>query len=205
MKNLSWSLNIVLLVAVAVLYYLHFSSPVGKSTVPTVSQASRDSVLSKASIAYVNIDSVLKKYDLYNEMKTTLEKKHSSLKATFDAKSTAFQKKAEKFQSDVQYGILSSKQAEEQQQLLGAEQQELVKMNDDFSQKLAEEEGMMMKQLYDSISSYLKRFNKGNYKFQYILGNSSNGGLLYADEKLEVTDTVVNGLNKIYQEKKGKK
>ena len=64
MKRLSLILNVVLIIAVAVLYVFHFSGP------KTVAQEERDntSVVAAAqtgNIVYINIDSVNKNYKKY--------------------------------------------------------------------------------------------------------------------------------------------
>jgi len=59
-KNASLILNIVLAIAVAVLYYLHFkgnSTDATPTAVPTESKGK--------AIVYVNVDSLLTKYDFF--------------------------------------------------------------------------------------------------------------------------------------------
>ena len=56
MKNISLILNAVLLVAVAVLFYLHFSAG-------APADVSAAGITGDVKIAYINSDSVLKQYD----------------------------------------------------------------------------------------------------------------------------------------------
>ncbi|MCK5102923.1 MAG: OmpH family outer membrane protein, partial [Cyclobacteriaceae bacterium] len=76
-NNLSIVLNVVLLIAVVVLYVLHFS---GKST----SEAKNELVNSQInpenfSIAYVNSDSLLKNYDFFKDLEKQLIAKRDKL------------------------------------------------------------------------------------------------------------------------------
>jgi len=61
-KNLSIVLNVILAVAVAVLYVLHFT---GTSGGAEVSEAAGSQTPSDLSIAYVNSDSLLSNYDYF--------------------------------------------------------------------------------------------------------------------------------------------
>jgi outer membrane protein len=73
MKNLSLGLNIVLLVAVGVLYYLHFSSKGsnGASSSPVS--------VGDLSIAYINSDSVLKHYEFLKDNQVVIEAKEKKM------------------------------------------------------------------------------------------------------------------------------
>jgi len=68
MKNISLILNGILIIAVGVLYFLHFS---GKKS----GSESTVSAPSDLKIAYIKSDSVLKHYDYFKEMRTVLEAK----------------------------------------------------------------------------------------------------------------------------------
>src|SRR5262245_16526284 len=71
MKNLSLVLNAILLVAVGVLYYLHFSA--GKPTGSSESSVTAGDL----KIAYINADTVLKYYEY---LKTTTVKVEEKIK-----------------------------------------------------------------------------------------------------------------------------
>ena len=75
MKNLSLILSSVLLVAVAVLYYLHFSSGSSRST------SSASVPVGELSIAYINSDSVLKNFDFLKDNMVVLEAKKKKMDA----------------------------------------------------------------------------------------------------------------------------
>jgi outer membrane protein len=77
MKNISIILNIVLLIAVAVLYYLHFSGN------KTVSATSDSNIPSDIRIAYVNSDSIAKHYDYLKETRNVMEAKTQRMDQDF--------------------------------------------------------------------------------------------------------------------------
>ena len=72
MKNISLALNVVLLVAVGVLYYLHFAKGESRtSNMPSTAQ--------QLGVAYINSDTVLKYYDYFKVNRDRLETKGKKL------------------------------------------------------------------------------------------------------------------------------
>jgi outer membrane protein len=53
--------------------------------------------------------------------------------------------------------------------------------------------------LYKQIRAYIEKYNKDN-KYEYVLGYSLGGGILFADKSLDVTQKIIEGLNKAYKE-----
>src|SRR5687767_12910855 len=98
MKNLSLILNIVLLVAVGVLYYLHFASPKGGSV---TGNTANDAVLSDLKIAYINSDTVLKYYDYLKVNKQQLEAKTEKLGQDFRNRAQGLQNEVNAYQRSV--------------------------------------------------------------------------------------------------------
>jgi outer membrane protein len=58
--------------------------------------------------------------------------------------------------------------------------------------------------LIDSVMNFLKRYND-KYKFDYILGFTKGGNILFANDTLDVTQDVIKELNSAYLEKHGGK
>jgi outer membrane protein len=79
MKNLSLILNIVLLVAVSVLFYLHFSG--GKKSSSSESGAS--GVPTDVRIAFINSDSVLKYYEYLKVNKDKMEERTKKMDSDY--------------------------------------------------------------------------------------------------------------------------
>lgn len=55
--------------------------------------------------------------------------------------------------------------------------------------------------LVDSVTAFLKRFNR-QYKFDYIMGYKSGGEILVTNDTLDITIPVLEALNKEYQQRK---
>jgi outer membrane protein len=194
MKNISLYLNIVLFIAVALLYIDRFSGDNG-----TPDNAAQNSSSATSDIVYINIDSLLNSYDLYNELKTGLIQEQQNLEANLNSKSKAYQRKAMEFQQKVDKRLVTQAQAEEMQQQLLNEQQSLLQLKDQLSMQLAEKEQDMNKRIFEQVTSYLKRYNKVG-KHKIILGNNMGTNVLEADNKLDITNSALKGLNQEYQD-----
>ncbi|MFN8257650.1 MAG: OmpH family outer membrane protein [Bacteroidales bacterium] len=193
MKNVSLYLNIVLIIAVALLYIDRFSG----NSEPSENKT-QVSGAGGAEIVYINIDSLLNSYDLYNELKTALIQEQQNLEANLNSKSKAYQRKAMEFQQKVEKRLVTQAQAEQMQAQLLNEQQSLMQLKDELSMQLAEREQNMNKQVFDKITSYLKKYNKDG-KHKIIVGNTVTT-VLEADPKLDITNIALKGLNQEYQD-----
>jgi outer membrane protein len=192
MKNVSLVLNIVLAIAVAVLYYLHFKSP--------SNNASKNSAIrANMKIAYVNTDSLLEHYDFYIKSKKEMQEQEEKNSTSLNNQAQALQREYEDAQARV--GSMTAAQAESVQASLQRKQQSLMQQKE----KLSEEFGASMQKMTDDLTnkmhSYLKEYNKSKH-YDYILGYQKGSGILYAESELEITDEVRKGMNEAYQ--KGK-
>lgn len=192
MKNASLILNIVLAFAVAVLYYLHFKGTPSQETtataVPTESKGK--------SIVYVNVDSLLTRYDFFKDTQKVLESKRFQLDNDLNTKGRNLQNKAAFFQQRAQ--TMTMDQARATEAALQKEQQELLQYRERAAQQLAVDEQKKNEELYNKIFEYLKKYNKQN-KYEFVLGYTKGGGILFADAPNDVTKKVLEGLNKEYK------
>ncbi|MCK4662930.1 MAG: OmpH family outer membrane protein [Bacteroidales bacterium] len=201
MKNISLIINAVLFVALGILYYLHFTSDTGtiKNEEPQhIFINENDTIPHSSRMAFVNLDSLLLNYRLSEDLNDNFLKRQERLKVEFATKAGNFEKEAQMFQEKLNRGgFLTQQRAEEEQQRLLMEQQKLQNLEYELSNKLVEEQQKMNLQLYDSITNLVKEYNN-NYGYEYILGVTQAGGLLYANQKYNITDTIVNLLNERY-------
>jgi len=194
MKNISLYLNIVLFIAVALLYIDRFSGNDEDN-----GQSAKLSAGTNGDIVYINVDSLVNSYDLYNELKTNLIQEQQNLEASLNSKSKAYQRKAMEFQQKVEKRLVTQAQAEQMQQQLMNEQQSLLQLKDQLTMQLAEKEQNMNKQIFDRVTNYLKKYNKDG-KHRIILGNSMGSNVLQADSTLDITNITLKGLNEDYLE-----
>ena len=190
MKNLSLVLNAILLVAVGVLYYLHFSTD--KSTNTSESSVAAGDL----KIAYINADTVLKYYEYLKTTKVKLEEKTKKMDQDYRNRAMGLQNEIAAYQRNVSNMTLGQVKAVEED--LGKKQQNLQMYQQSLSQQLMEEESKIQKELYDRITVFLKKY--GNEKgLQIVLKFDPTSDVLFAGQPLDISQDVITGLNDAYK------
>ncbi|HBF87183.1 MAG TPA: hypothetical protein DDX39_00970 [Bacteroidales bacterium] len=191
-------LNVVLLIAVAVLFYFHFSShSCGKPSEKPNNTLNAENT--SEQIAYINTDSLLLKYNYYNFLKDSILGVQKNLENELQKKNSKFEQDVAEFQRKVQLNsFISQESAQQQEQEIYRKQQELMTLKENMTMQLAVLEQNMNLQLYDSVVNFLKIYNADN-KYKYILNNTYGGTLLYAAQADNITDTVSSMLNERYK------
>jgi outer membrane protein len=200
MKNLSLILNAVLIVAVAVLFYLHFSS-VDKVASGNVDEGNTSMVMPDMPIVYINIDSLLNNYLYFSDMQEEFADKQSEAEADLNLRSRQYESSALDYQNKVQKGLVTRREAAEMEQQLMQAQQELLQYRDELTMQLAEEEQVRNRRLINEIMEYLVEYNK-EFNYQFIFSNSFGDNVLFANNQLDITDSVLEGLNEQYLQEK---
>lgn len=198
MKNLSVALLVVLFLAVAGLYIMHFSG--NKKTVENVS-SSNPAGSTGQGIAYVNIDTVIFKFDMFLDRRNELVSKQKGAEVELNSKGAQYQKNVKDYQDKATKGLITRATAEQIEQSLGKEQQELVTLRDKLQSNLVEEEQVMNRQVLEYITTFLAE-NKTDYNYQYVLGKSFGSVVLYSDNSQDITQKVLAAINKKYKTEK---
>ncbi len=188
-------LNIIAIAGIFVLFVLYFT---GKSSSKLSTKKSNNSPL---YIGFVNSDSVMKNYKLVKKVKIALEAKQKEAEDNFSIQQKTFETQVVEYQKKVKANSLSIEQAQNTEKNLSQKQESLLALKDELTQKLAEEEQSMNTMLQDSIINFLKRYNR-KHNYDYILGFSKGSGILIANDSLELTKDVLDGLNKEYESEK---
>ena len=152
-------------------------------------------------IAYVNIDSVIFKFDMFFDRRNDLMTKQKSAEAELNSKGSQYEKGVKDYQDKVNKGLITRATAAQMEQSLVQQQQELVSLRDKLQSNLVEEEQVMNRQVLEYITKFLEE-NKSDYNYQYILGKSFGSVVLYGDNSLDITQKVLDAINKKYKAEK---
>ena len=197
MKNLSIGLNVLLLIAVIVLYILHFSGN-GKST---SNQGGTATVNADAKIVYINMDTLLNNYTQSRELNEAFLKKLEANRTELNIKVKNFDREAAEFRNKVENnGFMTRERAEQAQMDLMIKQQNLQKLQQEMTENAQREQMEINRKLYDAITNFLTEYNKAK-GFQLILSTTLGGNVLFAQEGFDITNDVVNQLNEQYKKK----
>ena len=153
---------------------------------------------SNVKIAYVEVDSLMTQYEFCKEFTLILQKKSTNARNTLNQKGQALQNAAANFQQKLQNnGFTSREQAESQQAAIQRQQQSLQELQARLENELANETNKYNEGLRDSLQHFLAAYNKDK-KFDLILTKQGDN-ILYAAKRFDITNDVINGLNKRYK------
>lgn len=165
-----------------------------KTAAKTVADAAPEE--NGVKIAFVDIDTLMAKYQYYLDCSELLEKKRASISNTLNNKGIALQKEMADFQQKVQNGTISQDQATKTQAALIKKQNQLESLQNNLAEEFQKEQNKYNEALHDSIDNFLASYNK-TAGYTYILSRS-NDNILLADPACNITDEVIGGLNKRY-------
>lgn len=204
----TWSavINVVLAIAVAVLYFLQFSGNDDSGKTTKGSQGERPVMEMQdgtgPSIAFVNSDLLLEKYDLVEKLAKQLESESRKKDADLASRQEELESEAAYFQESVQKQSLNEESAQRIYEQLMAKQQDLYQLQQQYGAELSQKEFEMNVTLLDSVRNFLDRMNIDN-KYDYILNYNASGSILQARDAFDITEAVLEGLNREYKEKYG--
>ena len=199
MKNTSLVLIVVLFIAVAGIYILHFSG--NKLNGSGKVGANEDSASSELKIAYIKVDSLVVNYDFAQEMHDGFTKQQEAFTKEYGDKRSRFESQAAAFQEKVQRGgFLTQERAMQERDRLVGEEQQITKLDQELSSKLSQIQADNNKQLLDSLLNYLKIYNKDK-KYSYIL---NAGEVLIGDETYNITKEVLVNMNTRFSKARSK-
>ena len=195
-KNLLVGFNVVLLILVGVLFYLHFSSSPAKSAAVTTNS----SVVTKQgsfTIAYFEMDSIENNYEYLKDVRTELKGKEQQLTSQLNAMKKSYLDKVNKFQQEAQ-SMSQEKQGAMQHDLM-QEQKVIQNKEQAMGAELQDASFKKMQDVNKKIEDYLKEFNK-DLGYSYILAHQP-GTIYYKDVRFDITGPVLKGLNAAYKKK----
>lgn len=194
MKNATLGFNVVIALAVAVLFYFQFS---GKKSNAVSDGASKTAPAGSFRIAYFESDSIQNNFEYFKEIKRALEAKDQANSKQLNELKTVFTNKYQ----DLQRSAQSLSQAE-----LANKQQELEQMQRTYqgkeqmmAQEMQDESFKKLQDVKKKIETYLTEYNKDKgYAFIF---SSAPEFMYLKDTAYNITDDVVKGLNKLYPKK----
>jgi outer membrane protein len=199
MKIGSLVLNVILLIAVGILFYLHFTSgnpkknSVTKKAETTDSSANNDS--NNFRIAYFEMDSVENNFEMVKDVKASLNKKEDSINSTLAKIDKSIRDKANEYQS--QAVNMSQAQVDIARNDIMERQKNFDVKKQQYDQEYKDVLAHKMTEMRTKIENFLKEYNKTK-GYTYIFSYEP-GFIYYKDSAYNITSNVVKGLNEMYR------
>ena len=183
----------------ALAFIVLFSQCAGKTDNQTsTTPAQVNAELSGMKIAYVEIDTLLAKYNFCIDLNEAMVKKSENVRMTLNQKMTALNKEKQEFQKKYESNaFLSPERAQQEYNRIAKLEQDLQALSNKLQSELMSENEKNSLQLRDSINAFLKEYNK-THGYSLIFSNTGFDNLLYADSAFNITKEIVDGLNARY-------
>lgn len=195
MKNISLIFNIVLTVAVAVLFFLYFSGN-KKGSAKTGSDSSV-AVTKPTKIVFVDLDSVSAGYDFTQDLSMKSEEdlrsdieRVGNLEKTLQAKMGDYQKN---------YQFLTEREKAKKEEELGKLQERYQRLAQEVQQKIQLKQQEAMVQLYDTITNAYQHFLDVTGADAIYGYNSTAGNVMIRNQDINITASMIKFLNSRYK------
>ncbi len=159
----------------------------------TQTNTKKDS-LSTTEIAFVNLDTIEAKYDLYNVLSLQMTKKQQDLDKQLQSKMLSLQNRANKVQSQYEQHLITTMTYQQKMQKLQDEQNQIAKWQQQKASDLQDDLLNLQKRIRDSIVSAVNFYNKDK-KYNLVLSDATEGTVLYVDNKIDISNEIVKILN----------
>ncbi len=189
-------LKVILSVAVAAI--ICACNATGNTSTQAAGTAEAGVTAAQGSIVYIQLDSLINQYDMFNDLRSELEVKAQAIQDDLTKKGRSFESAAKDFQTKIEKGLLTRSQAEEQQQRLAERQQNLQNLSQQKQYELAEEEAVMSRRVMDAVQTFLAKYNQEKGYAMIITSSAATNTVIAANPALDITQDVLTGLNNEY-------
>lgn len=163
-------------------------------------EAAEKTEIGAGDIAYVMVEAVLAQCDLMQNEGKILQEKTEKAQKSWAAKEQSLQSKAAQLQEKYQKGLITTADAQKEQQQIEKNIASYQSAAQKEAQTLEEENYVFTNRAQDLLQRAVKQIN-ADKKYKLILNAAS---LIDADTTLNITPLVLETVNKLYAEEKQK-
>lgn len=146
-------------------------------------------------IAFVHTDSVINKYDFFKKKSEEITEKGKKLDSDLQARAKGFEQEVAMFQQTG--GNLTQNQIRAKQDELMQKEQNLISYRNNLMQELSADESKLLNEVYEQVQEFMKEYANEN-GIDLILSHTRGGAIWYGTDAIDVTESVIEGLNKKY-------
>ena len=168
------------------------------ATEATAATEQTEGVATTGKIAFYHIDRVLAEYTMSVELQTNFQKEYEAKDKELGASARKLEKDFNALQEKINKVLITRADAEKEAAKLQERQANLQARSEKAMAELAEKEQVMTNQIMFSINEFVNALN-ADLKYDLIFASSVNGGpIVNANPALDLTDEIIEGLNKQY-------
>lgn len=144
-------------------------------------------------VAFVYTDSVINKFDYFKKKSAEITEKGKKFEGDLQSRAKGFEQEVANFQQTASTMTMNQARAKEEE--LVKKEQNLVTYRDNLMRELSTDESGLYSDVYDQVQKYMKDYATTN-KIDVILSYTRGGAVWYATDAIDVTSSVIDGLNK---------
>jgi outer membrane protein len=195
MKSGTIIFNALVIVLIAVLFYLHFSpKSAGKTTVTQQGAVSKNA---SATIAYFEMDSLESSFAMVKDVQKELSKEEEAIMSEKARLEKMYRDKYTNYQNQQS---MSQVQSENAAKDLQQTQKQIESNLMALDQRYQDLKMRKMTEVKTKIEEFLKTYNQSK-GYSYIFANEP-GFFYFRDTAYDITGDVIKGLNEAYTKKK---
>lgn len=172
---------------------------------PTTKSIEAGAMAPQGSIVYIQMDSLVNQYDMFNDLKSELESKAQTIQDDIEKKGRGLESEVKDFQAKVTKGLLTRAQAEEHQARLMEKEQTLRNLGQQKQMEMSEEQDVLYRKVMDAIRTYLVKYNHEKGYALILTTSGASNNVIVGNPSLDITTSVLAGLNEEYIQTKTKK
>ena len=151
--------------------------------------------LNESKLAYVDINKLMDGYNRTEVERAAFQTKAKQLQSNVDSLIGNWQEELKAYEKE--RSTLSKKEIELKQELLAGKQQQIGAYQQAIQKQIQEEDQKATQIVVGDINAYVKEYGK-THGFSIIMGATGSGNIMYANEVSDLTEEVLEGLNKKY-------
>lgn len=145
---------------------------------------------------FIDNSKLIKEYQKRKDIESKFKTKVEAFDKRVDSIGKEFQMEAQEFQAKA--ATMAQKDAQQQYQVLGQKQQMLQQQFQMEEQAIQKESQTEIDTLIKEVRTYIKEYGKKN-GYTYILGSNDAGSVMYGEESKDLTEVILEELNKAYK------
>lgn len=176
-RLIDWSFKIVTLGALAILIFLQVSS----------------------NTSYVYVDSIklLNNYEGMIAARKTFELSTSPLKSNLDTLQWELEEKVKEYEE--KQDRLSVRERNLYEELIQSKESQYLNFQKAISEKIQKQDQELTQKVLNEVNAFIKQYGEEK-GYKIIFAATQQGNIVYAEEEKDITDEVLEGLNKSFRQ-----
>ncbi len=146
-------------------------------------------------VVYVNSSELTNNFKGMLDARAVYQKKANAWKANIDTLASEVQQQIFKYEKE--NSKMTVKERQLSQELIRTKQKQFADFQQAMNSQAQQEDAKMTGEVVTQINAYLKKYGESK-GYKIILAATEYGNLAYADDELDITKEVLEGLNKEY-------